>query len=81
MLVEIVHFRDPDSECDVHVFVDGVKIPQEQTTYVDLDPGRGYSREDWDEHRRYSMENLTPDASALASVLFDAADESKYIGG
>lgn len=41
--IEILHSRDPDSECVVTVWVDG-KLTE--VCEEDIDPGRGYERED-----------------------------------
>lgn len=80
--VELLHFRDSDYECDLHLVVDGIEFPMEQIQYVDIDPGRGYDRDDWNEHRKTAIKDLsTKCAKRLARTLFDAADESKYIGG
>ena len=48
MKIEILHTRDPDSDCGVRVWVDGVEVKE---FYMDdLDPGRGYQDEDWEEN-------------------------------
>lgn len=47
--VEALHVRHPDIECGVQIWVDGRKV--EDHAYVDIDPGRGYSRTDWTEAR------------------------------
>jgi len=78
MLIEVIHSRDPDTSCDIHVYVDGVAVAS--FTEIDIDPGAGYTREGWNEHRKDSLAALTsPMAIARAAVLFDCAAESQYI--
>jgi hypothetical protein len=45
--IEVLHVRNPDAACDLFVWIDGVEIVP--TRLHDVDPGRGYSRGDWDE--------------------------------
>lgn len=77
MAVEIVHYRDPDSSCEVAVFVDGVRV--QDVTYVSIDPGAGYSRSDWDEGKTQDMLVLSANAAIQAALYYEDADESKYI--
>jgi hypothetical protein len=50
--VEILHERDPDSSCDVSLYLDGRLITYKDTSYVEesVDPGAGGSLSDWNEH-------------------------------
>lgn len=50
MKITVLHHRDPDAECDVTVYVDGVRVPAEDVSVDDIDPGRGYEREDYEEN-------------------------------
>ena len=77
-VVEVVHYRDSDSSCEMYVFVDGAAVSFREVT---IDPGAGYGRSDWDEHRAESLDGLTPHARDLATRLFDEAEESAHIGG
>lgn len=43
--IQIVHSRDPDSECAIEVFLGGKRVPYAQVTIEDIDPGRGYDEE------------------------------------
>lgn len=54
--IELLHVRDPDSDCDIRLWIDGKQVAVE---CVDIDPGRGYSREDWDENIAWA-EKLPP---------------------
>lgn len=49
MKLTILHVRDPDNACDVTVFIDGVQVPWQEVEMVDIDAGRGYDLEDWEE--------------------------------
>ena len=86
MIVEIVHYRDPDQSCDVAVFVDGIEVRErarlfegDSVRYVSIDPGAGYSRSDWDAARIEDMVGLSPDAQTKVGMCYDDADESRYI--
>jgi hypothetical protein len=77
--VEIVHGRDPDSECEITVFVDGERVSD---VYVeDIDPGRGYDRSTWDERIADMRDNanLTEGFRTLAVDTLEAFSGSKYI--
>ena len=54
----ITHGRDPDSDCEVQLLVidDEGNITTPVVGVFDVDPGRGYTREDWDETTRYDVE-------------------------
>lgn len=87
MIVEIVHYRDPDSACDVAVFVDGIEVNErarlfadDSVRYISIDPGAGYARSDWKAARAEDTEGpLSDDARAKVVACYDDADESKYI--
>jgi hypothetical protein len=49
MKIEILHTRDPDYECGITLWIDGVQIKDADIHQEDVDPGRGYMRSDWDE--------------------------------
>ena len=48
-LVEVLHERDPDGTCKVRVWLDDVEVDDAAVELVvcDVDPGRGWDREDW----------------------------------
>ena len=76
-IIEVLHERDPDSECSVRVFVNGV----ETTSFmVDVDPGRGHLLSDWRESKEYAVENAATEASAAAvAEAYDAGEENQYV--
>jgi len=78
MKVEVLHYRDPDSSCDITVWIDGKLV---DCTVEDIDPGRGYMMSDWEERIRDNRENTTysePFRQAVDEAL-EAASGSKYI--
>lgn len=76
-VVEVLHYRNPDVGCTMLVFLDGAMVSFCEVT---IDPGAGYSRSDWDDHRAESLDRLSPNAQEVATRWFDSAEESKYIG-
>ena len=79
MNIEILHGRDPDSGCDHTVFVDGERV--DHVTVEDIDPGRGYTREDWDEHTEW-VESSTSYSPAFRDAVLaerEEAGDSQYI--
>lgn len=84
MRIEILHGRDPDSSCDLTVWIDGVDVTNRDDVIVDVedvDPGRGYEAEDWAESAEWAAtrpERSDAFKAALAEA-YDAYGESKYI--
>lgn len=77
--VTILHVRDPDSACDVRVFIDGVEQDWQDIGIVDVDAGRGYTLEDWNESRAWAKK--MPE-SALRDAVIEAYGDppgAKYI--
>lgn len=76
--VEVLHQRDPDEGCDITVWVNGIKHDAE---IDDIDPGRGYDVDDWDEQTdelraRPGLSDAFRSAAVAARV---DARSSKYI--
>lgn len=67
MKIQIIHSRDPDSECFHRVFVDDVEVPTDFEIH-DLDPGRGYTDESWQE-RIDTADDGTTFGAALRAEL------------
>jgi hypothetical protein len=80
--IEVLHVRDPDSECGLEVFVNGESVGFD---YEDVDPGRGYSREDWDERIEENEAALVADEPTRSPGFRRAIDlvlrnsDTKYI--
>lgn len=77
--IEILHERDPDSECTIRVWVDGIETTDFSSG--NIDPGRGWIAADWDDTHREAIAN--PDLSesyraALDQAYTDSRD-SKYV--
>lgn len=62
--IDIIHVRDPDFECDHTVYLNGTRIGSDQVSIEDVDPGRGYQREDYEERLEEAQEAATrPEAT------------------
>lgn len=81
MRIEILHVRDSDSDCEMRVWIDGERVPSEDVFIEDVDPGRGYTKEDWDENIEYTRnhENMSPDFKAAALAMLEGNADNKYI--
>lgn len=78
MKVQILHQRDPDSACTITVWVDGVELDWKGIEIEDIDPGAGYSREDWDHRTKTAKRRRSAFGRALAEAL-TASGDSRYI--
>jgi hypothetical protein len=72
--VKVLHVRDPDSECYIRVWVDGVEV--EALVIEDIDPGRGYGRGDWDERIADAEAAHAAEPSAFGQAVIDALRDS-----
>ena len=74
MNIEILHVRNPDGDCTVRVFVDGVEAPADE--FEDIDPGRGCDMKEYAE-RVAMLQDMTPTPYNLAALeeLKEAKDE------
>lgn len=79
-LVQLIHGRDPDSECGITVFIDDVQIPFDQVETEDIDPGRGYLRADWDERIAFAQED-TSNFGVMRVRELESFSDSQYIVG
>jgi hypothetical protein len=77
--IEILHGRDPDSSCELTVFIDGV--PTNDWSEIDVDPGAGHDRESWQERidDTRADEHLTPGFREAAARELEGALDSPYI--
>lgn len=78
MRLEILHERDPDYPCDVTVWLDGERVDFD---YVEIDPGRGYTADDWESYREaeVAVPARSPAFRAAVDEAFDRGSESKYV--
>lgn len=81
MKIEILHGRDPDSSCDMDVYVDGVRV--EHVTVESIDPGAGYEVEMWDEHTDWveAQEDYSPAFRQAVVAERQEARSSDYVVG
>lgn len=81
--VEILHERDPDSSCDISLYLDGRLITYKDTAYVEesVDPGAGGSLSDWNEHIAVlaADEGLSEAFRAAAIGANNRGAESPYL--
>lgn len=75
--VSVLHQRDPDSHCDLTVYVGDQPMPHDE---CDIDPGAGYQRSDWNERIRSYADDTTNFGRAAHDALLQNAD-SGYITG
>lgn len=82
MKIEVLHTRYPDDDCYVLVVIDGVPIKEAEITYVDVDPGRGYTAEDWTESTDWEAQperGHTPAFAAAVAGAYADGRESEYV--
>lgn len=79
--IQIIHQRDPDSGCDLTVYVDGVR--HSDVTVENIDPGRGYEWADWVENvlhaRQQAAEHPGNQYYADCVTELEEAASSKYV--
>lgn len=75
MTVEVLHVRHPDLGCFIRVFIDDVEVGY---SIVDVDPGRGFLREDWDSRITGYAEDTTAFGQAAYEALMEEST-SPYI--
>lgn len=77
--VEIVSYRNPDANTDLHLFVNGVEVTD--YSWTEADPGAGHDIEDWRESRDAAMRDASPAAAELIQRFYDAGEDSEFITG
>lgn len=79
--IEILHVRDADMGCEHAVWIDGEPATNVTIDIEDIDPGRGYVREEWMERAEpgYGPTDRSPafQDAVRAAVLENA--ENTYI--
>lgn len=65
--IDVVHMRDPDSECSLEVYLNGVRVTHETW---DFDPGRGYEIGEADEDHRAMLETAPPFLRARLAEIY-----------
>jgi hypothetical protein len=80
--VFVVHQRDPDFDCSIRVFLDGQEVEDFDLNLYDVDPGRGYTREDWQQSREDDLESARKAGAGVWLAVrdaYDAASDSDHI--
>lgn len=77
--IEIVSYRDPDANTDLHLFIDGAEITD--YTWIEADPGAVHDIEQWRESRDAAIRDATPAAAELIKRLYDTSEDSEFITG
>ncbi|BCO56053.1 hypothetical protein MINTM005_12970 [Mycobacterium intracellulare] len=74
MRIDIIHMRDPDSSCDIEIYVNGQKAehPFISVHEWSFDPGAGYDKDEIEEMRRDDID-AAPDF--LKPVIEEIWDE------
>lgn len=72
---KLIHLRDPDEGCEIRLFVDDVEVDFD---VEDIDPGRGYKRDHWDDRiAEYDGDDSNFGKAALEAL--ENATDSPYI--
>jgi hypothetical protein len=77
--VEVVSYRDPDADTDLHLFVDGAEITN--FSWTEADPGAGHDIDDWRESRDVAMRDASPAAAEVIQRFYDAGEDSEFVTG
>jgi len=71
MRIDIIHMRDPDSSCDVEVYVDGQLVGGDVVEFWDFDPGAGYPMDEFDENKRAAVETAPESLKGRIAAIYD----------
>jgi hypothetical protein len=76
--VELLHVRHPDEGCFINVLIDGTEA---KFTEVDVDPGRGYTRSDWNDSAEFHGTNPAYSEAFrdIRAGAYEGAGDSQYI--
>lgn len=79
MKIEIIHSRDPDSECEITVFVDGLEW-SDDVTIESIDPGAGFDgmKAEWDQHTR-DLTGSPAFVEKVREIRNEVYENSEYI--
>lgn len=78
MKVQILHHRDPDSDCAIEVFIDGARFTG-KVEVEDIDPGRGYDADSIAERRSSATaKTWEPDATEFDYAVADALTDARF---
>lgn len=75
---EVLHVRDPDSACNIRLWVNGVEVSFDE---VSVDPGAGWLRSDWDDYTA-TIEQPAEYSPGFKAAALEARNEwadNKYV--
>lgn len=73
--IDIIIIRDPDSETRLMVYLDGKPA---HTAQWHIDPGVGYTHEDWEEMREENVQKAPEYLRDDLDSLYERFNKSKY---
>lgn len=81
MKIELLHMRDPDSECSNQLYIDGKEI----MSFVEesIDPGAGWTAAEWEERAKETSEitSYSPEFKKQVLLGLGESNDSPYITG
>lgn len=75
MRIDVIHMRDPDSSCDLLVYVDGVKVDHHEWSF---DPGAGteYTEEEYAEEKQNAVDSAPDGLKGVLGEIYDDFEDS-----
>lgn len=71
----VLHVRDTDGECSIQLYdADGDVIGSDEFGIIDVDAGRGYDVNDWQENIDWARRTLPPNSKLSRDTLAAYAD-------
>ena len=77
--LEMLVVRDPDADTEVDLWLNGEPVTVDRA--VDVDPGRGYLREDWEESKQFFGQdpNLSEAFARAVVSAYETYADNQYI--
>lgn len=72
--IDIIHQRDPDSECYIEVYIDGVlasHLDGHDVHEHSFDPGAGYEMDEYDEQAREHVASVPDFLKPVIEGIYD----------
>ncbi|WP_301851086.1 hypothetical protein [Rhodococcus pyridinivorans] len=76
MTIEAIVIRDPDAATELYVVVDGTVV---EVTEYHIDPGSGWTRDEWCAHRDKMLSTASPAAQAILRDRMNDPPGGQYI--
>jgi hypothetical protein len=76
--IDVIHTRDPDSSCEIQVYIDGVMDPNADYHEWSFDPGAGteYSEEEYAEEKKNAVDRAPEGLKSIIGEIYDDFEES-----